>query len=145
MFICTSHEVTATNMSSRNRLEVLKVKKRWINETTLTYSTLVLNTSSLSGKEHYEPSTLLARLMKLWTCPARYWHPPILPAFNLFSVSSSCSSNSNPLLVKLLVVMTNTAAALNQNRTSILKTTSLSQGVGLKTPKLINCLIRQQK
>ncbi len=37
--------------------------------------------------------------------------------------------------------MTNTAAALNQNGTSILKTTSLSQGAGLKTPEQINCLI----
>lgn len=71
IFICTFHEVTATNMASRDRLEGSKAKKRWINDTTLTHSTLVLNTGSLCGREHYEPSTPLARLMKLWTCPAR--------------------------------------------------------------------------
>lgn len=71
MFICASHEVTAINIATRDRLEGLKAKKRWINETALAHSTLVLNMGSLGGKEHYEPSTLLAKLMKLRTCPGR--------------------------------------------------------------------------
>lgn len=71
MFICASHEVTAINIATRDRVEGLKAKKRWINETALAHSTLVLNMGSLGGKEHYEPSTLLAKLMKLRTCPGR--------------------------------------------------------------------------
>ncbi len=71
MFIFSSNEVTVTNKASKYRLEGFKVKKRWRNETALAHSTLVLNMGSLGGKEHYEPSTLFARLMKLRTYPAR--------------------------------------------------------------------------
>lgn len=51
MFICASHEVTATHMASRDRLDGLKARKGRINETALTHSILMRNTCSLSGKE----------------------------------------------------------------------------------------------